>query len=103
MKDNPITSAEQLDAVLAGNAMSKRERLWRAAEGRSYLGFTLVAIILGAALIFGSFYMGFFGRDDVTLQVAIGLVLIGGTLYRNQQSQIDALRELLKLNERHSA
>jgi hypothetical protein len=102
VKDTQITSAEQLDAVIVGNAMSKREKLWRAAEGRSYLRFTIVAVILGAALIFGGLYMGFFGRDDVTFQVVIGMVLIGGSLYRSQQTQIDALRELLKLNERQS-
>lgn len=102
MKESCITRPEDLDAALAGNAMYRRERLWRTAEGRSFPWMDLIAIATGVLLIFGGLYLGYFGQTDATPHVFIGLILFGGVAYRRQQAQIDALRELLKLSEGRS-
>jgi len=98
MKDSQITSPEQLDAALVGNEMNKLQKLWRQAEGRSYFWVDLIGVAVGALLIFGSLYRGFFEQDDAMWQIILGLSLVGSAVYRRQQSQINALRELLKLS-----
>jgi hypothetical protein len=97
MKDSEITSPEQLDAVLVGNEMSRIAKLWRQAEGHSFFWADLVGLAVGALLIVGSLYQGFFQQTDAMWQIILGLSLIGSAVYRRQQAQINALRELLKL------
>lgn len=99
MKENQITKRENLDAALAGNAMYKREKLWRAAEGRSFPWVDLVALAIGALLIVGSLFRGYFGPEDAALQAVIGMIAFGTVVYRRQQARIDALCELVKLAE----
>jgi hypothetical protein len=97
MKDSEITTPEQLDAVLVGNEMTRVAKLWRQAEGHSFFWADLIGVAVGALLIFGSVYQGFFEQSDAMWQIILGLSLIGSAVYRRQQAQINALRELLKL------
>jgi hypothetical protein len=100
MKDSHIQKPGDLDAALLGNAMLRRERLWRVAEGRSFHWADLIGVIAGLLLILISFYKGYFDRDDVTVQLFLGFAFIGSALFRYQQSQIAGLRDLLRLMER---
>jgi hypothetical protein len=97
MKESKITSETELDAALAGKKMHKREKLWKVAEGRSFRWPDVVGLICGALLI----VVGIKGVfDDIgpisVIYLVAGMFGFAGGLYRHQQSQIDALRELLK-------
>jgi len=102
VKEGSISKPEDLDAALAGNAINKREKLWRAAEGRSLLWVHSVGWGLGALLIFSGVYQGFFEQRNSLVSISLGLFLLMFSAFRYQQSQINALRELLKLDSKEA-
>lgn len=105
MRDDQITSPEELDAAMAGSAMHKSEKLWKTAEGRLFRWPDLIALIGSSLLILVGLY-GVFAESAASaslLFLIFGLSFFGGQIYRHQQSQIDALRELVKqMNHRGS-
>ena len=103
MKESDISGPAELDAALAGKAMSKREKLWRIAEGRSCRWTDLVTAIIGGLLTLTGIY-GLLVKEDIVgaFQVAFGLGSICFSMLRHQQSQIDALREIVSLQDRRN-
>ena len=99
MKDHSISQPEDLDAALVGSAMLKRERLWRAAEGRSIHWSNLLLFGLGALFAIGGLFQDSFEQTQSLVAIFAGLCLIVSAGFHHQQSQIRALRELWK---RHS-
>jgi len=97
MKEREITSETELDAALAGSKMRRREKLWKMAEGRSFRWPDVAGLVCGGLLIVVGIKGVFdeIGPTSVIYLVA-GMFGFAGALYRHQQSQIDALRELLK-------
>lgn len=95
MKESEISSAEDLDTALAANAMRKQEQLWKAAEGKSFIWGDVVGVLLGAALAVVGFRQLQLEADGI-LFLLLGLSLISSAVFRRQQAQIDALRELLR-------
>ena len=99
MKDYEISSPEELDTALAGNAMRRRENLWNIAEGKSSQWTEVFFVIVGGLSLFVGLYgVVYEGELAGILTVVVGITLIGGAMYRRQQAQIEALRELLKLS-----
>ena len=97
MNKPEITSETELDAALAGTKMHKREKLWKIAEGRSFRWPDVAGLVCGCLLI----VVGIEGVVDEigpigVIYIVAGLLSFAGALYRHQQAQIDALRELLK-------
>ncbi len=97
MKDSEISSREELEAALAGHAMSRSEALWKQAEGRNFRWTDVVVATAGGL----SLLMGLLGitiEQDITgvMPIVVGVMLIVSVIFRHQQAQIDALRELLK-------
>lgn len=95
MNDRDISSREELDAALAGNAMRREEKLWKAAEGRTFVWGDVIGALLGGIVLAAGIYETMQQADGVLL-FALGIGLIGSTMYRRQQAQINALRKLLK-------
>jgi hypothetical protein len=101
VREDQIKDPTDLDAALVGSALQKRDKLWRAAEGRSFQW--LLGAIVGALFLFGGFYRSLVEEQaDAAVSIALGLILVGSAMYRRHQSQINALRELLKLQDRAS-
>jgi uncharacterized membrane protein YiaA len=96
MSGNEISAPQEFDAALAGNAMRKREKLWKAAEGRSLRWSEFIAAIVGGLLALTGLY-GIVVEQELVgaYQLAFGLSLLGFSRLRHQQKQIDALREIV--------
>jgi hypothetical protein len=102
MREDRISSPEDLDAALAGNAMRRRENLWKVAEGRSFRWADIVGVLAGALLGLTGLYGVVIEKNiDAMLWVVLGIALGGSAVTQRQQAQIDALRELLKLDHQH--
>ena len=103
MNESEITSARDLNSALAGMSIRKRAKLWRTADGRSCLWLHIFFISAGSLLIFSSlssYIFGFVSERDALIAIVFGLTFVGTASYQRQQSQINALRELLKLRWR---
>ena len=97
MRENEISTPQELDAALAGNAMRKREKLWKTAEGQSFRSSDLIAAVVGGLLALTGLY-GIVVEQELVgaYQLAFGLSLLGFSMLRHQQKQIDALREIVR-------
>ena len=97
MNESDIAKPQDLYAALVGNAMHKREKLWRAAEGRWPFWVHVIGWAVGALLIFSGVYGGPSDERDSLVSIVAGLCLVFSAAHWRVQSQIAALRELLKL------
>jgi hypothetical protein len=97
MRENEISTPQEFDSALAGNAMRKNERLWKAAQGRSFRWFDVLSALIGGLLAFTGFY-GIVVEQELVgaYQLAFGFGLLGFSMFRHQQTQIDALREIVR-------
>jgi uncharacterized membrane protein YiaA len=97
MKEHEISTPQELETALAGNAMRKLENLWKAAEGRSFRWWDLIAALVGGLLALAGLYGIVIEQELVgAYQLAFGLSLLGFSMLRHQQVQIDALREIVR-------
>lgn len=101
MQEHEIATPDDLDVALAGSALSRRQKLWKAASGHSPRWTHVLGAVLGAVqLCYGG--AGVLLTDDgfYVFMIGFGLSLFGFSLFRMQQAQIDALREILRSIER---
>lgn len=97
MREHEISTPQELDAALAGNEMQKLQRLWKAVEGRSFRWVDLAASIGGGLLALMGLYGIIIAHELVgAFFLAFGLSLLGSSMLRRQQDQIDALREIVR-------
>jgi uncharacterized membrane protein YiaA len=97
MRDREISTPQELDTALAGSAMQKQEKLWKVAEGRSFRWTDLIAALLGCLMTLTGLYGTVVEQGIVgAFQLAFGLSLVGFSMLRHQQNQIDALREIVR-------
>jgi hypothetical protein len=97
MKDSEISSPEELDAALVSNRMRRRENLWKTAAGQTYQWVNMFTMAVGLiSLLLGGY--GVIVEKDIgaIMLIVMGGGLIGSAIFRHQQSQIQALRRLLK-------
>lgn len=100
MNDKRFTSPEELDAILAGYARSKHEKLWKEAEGRSFRSTDVVAVVV-ATLLFLNGMLGEFEEPiNGTMQIAFALFMVGFILLMRLQSQMKALGLLVRQLEK---
>lgn len=103
MEQREIFVADQVDAKLAINAMRRRDRLWRTAQGRTgwaeLFGFLSALLLVAIGLIELGRSQGFrefLDAKDGLFFVLLGVVLLGGSLWSHTQRQINAVLELVK-------
>jgi hypothetical protein len=97
MREQKISTPQDLDAVLAGNAIRKLEKVWKVAEGRSYRWTDLIAALVGGLLALTGLYGTLIAQEIAgAFQLAFGLSLLGFSMLRHQQLQVDALREIVR-------
>lgn len=86
---------------LLKSAAARREKLRKAAEGRSFRWTGVVAAILAGLLCCIGLYGAFVDQDvDAVIMLAFGITLLSSTIIQHQQRRIDALRKLMKLTDR---
>ena len=97
MSERDISTPQELDAALAGSAMQKHEKLWKVAEGGSVRWTDLITALIGGLLALTGLYGTVVEEEFVgAFQLALGLSLLGFSMVRHQQTQIDALREIVR-------
>jgi hypothetical protein len=97
MNRNDISSPRELDYALAANAIARRERLWKEAEGRTFRWANLIAAVAGGLLALTGLFGAIIEQEIIgAFQLAFGLSLLGFSMLRHQQFQIDALREIVR-------
>lgn len=103
MREHEISSEADLDAALLGGALSKQERLWKAASGQSPRWTDVLMAVLGAAQLFlGAYGVLSSGEPDSFVFLAFGALFVGLSLWRIQEARIDAMNELLRtIESRH--
>ncbi len=75
MKDSEISSPAELDAALAGRAMSRREKLWKTAEGRAFRWWDVAVAVIGALLFLSGLYLVLFAQEiDGAMQLVLGIL-----------------------------
>ncbi len=81
--------------------MSRREKLWKAAEGRAFRWWDVAVAVIGALLFLSGLYLVLFAQEiDGAMQLVLGILFLGVSVVRHQQLQIEALRELVKQIDR---
>jgi uncharacterized membrane protein len=100
MNDKRFSSPEELDAILAGYARSRHEKLWKEAEGRTFRSTDVVAVVVATLM----FLNGMFGNFDEplngTMQIAFALFMVGFILLMRLQAQMKALGSLVRRLEK---
>jgi hypothetical protein len=97
MREHEINSEADLDAALVGGALSKHERLWKAASGQSPRWTDVLMAVLGVAQLFlGAYGVLSGGEPNSFVLLAFGVLFVGFSLWRIQEARIDALNELLR-------
>ena len=100
MDEKKFSSAEELDAALAGYARFKHEKLWKEAEGRSFRVTDVVALVVASLMFFSGLFGNFEEPMDGSMQIAFSLFMIGFIMLMRGQAQIKALGQLVKKLER---
>jgi hypothetical protein len=97
MQEREIRNEQDLDVAIASSVLSKQQRLWKAASGKSPRWADVLMVILGV-LQFGIGVLGVIsdGDPDSIVILAIGALLVCFSLWRIQESRIDAIHELLR-------
>ncbi len=100
MKDSEITTPESLNIALTAGAISKRDKLWKQAEGRP-LRWPEIAIPILASIAFLAGYGAWMVGEDAGIWGALAALFgLSGFMANQVQRQISALRELVKSLEK---
>jgi hypothetical protein len=103
MQEHEITTPEDLDVALAGSALSKRQKLWKAASGHSPRRTDVLVGVLGAVqLLYGGIGAILGDEPYYAFMMGFGVLMFSFSLWRLQQAQIDALREILRSVDKSS-
>lgn len=103
MQEHEIATPQDLDVALAGNALSKRQKLWKVASGQSPRWTDVLVGVLGAIqLIAGG--IGALVSDEryYVFLIGFGVLMFCYSLWRLQQAQIDALRDIVESIDKDS-
>jgi len=96
MKEHEISTPNDLDAALSGNALRRRSNLWKAAEGRSFLWRDAFSGVVAALLLVVGITRFLEDPASGTIQIAIALVMVSVIIWGHLQRQVNALVELVK-------
>jgi hypothetical protein len=97
MQEHEITTPQDLDSALASNALSKRQKLWKAASGKSPRWTDVLMAVLGAVqLIAGGIGAIISDERYYAFLIGSGVLMFCYSLWKLQQTQIDALREIVE-------
>jgi len=97
MREHELESEADLDAVLVGGALSKHQRLWKAAPGHSPRWTDVLMAVLGAAQLFpGAYGVLSGGEPNSLVLLAFGVPFVGFSLWRIKEARIDAPNEILR-------
>ena len=96
MNDSKIIRPQVPDVERMGDDPNGQEELWRRAEDDSIPLAEKVAFAVGAIVVAVGYFSGILDQTDMWFLLFLGLVATSGARFRRMQSQIDALRELLR-------
>jgi len=97
MREHEISSPSELDAALAAKALSRQQRLWKAASGQSLRWPDVLMAVLGVTQFFlGAYGVLSEGEPYSIVLLAFGILFVAFALWRLQESRIDALHELIR-------
>jgi hypothetical protein len=96
MNDKRFTSPEELDAILAGYARSKHDKLWKDAEGRTFRPTDVLAVVVATLMFLNGMFGSFEEPINGTMQIAFALFMVGFILLMRLQAQMKALGLLVR-------
>ena len=102
MNENQTRNKDDSGIQSRDYVAQKQKMLWRAAEGRELIWVQVLGCSIGLLFLFSGVFGDSFGQRDAMISIVAGLgILIAASSWR-QQSQIRALRELIKLDSKEA-